>query len=133
MNRSCTTPAMGVSDDGFEHCCIIYCNVSLSNGVHLIMVTRSNMFYVIARLFFECQTPQSGQKFLLPKSVVHYLCHLKSNNIIVQRKTTNKEKHFYPWLTLFELKLSWTQLILANSKYLLKILYIYCTNWLRVI
>ena len=24
------------------------------------------------------------------------LCHLKSNNIIGQRKTTNKEKHIYP-------------------------------------
>ena len=35
-------------------------------------------------------------KILLSKSPVHYLRHLKSNNIIGQRKTTNKEKHFYP-------------------------------------
>ena len=48
----------------------------------------------------------SAQKILLAKSVVHYLCHLNSNNIIGQRKTTNKEKHFYPWLTSFNLKLS---------------------------
>ena len=57
---------------------------------------RTAIVYVIARLFRQCQTPQSAQKFLLPKSVVHYLCHLKSNNIIGQRKTNNKEKHFYP-------------------------------------
>ena len=31
---------------------------------------------------------------------MHYLCHFKSNNIIGQRKTTNKEKHFYPRLNL---------------------------------
>ena len=43
--------------------------------------------------FFASATLQSAQKFLLPKSVVHNLCHLKSNSI-VQRKTTNKEKHF---------------------------------------
>ena len=52
--------------------------------------------YIIARLFRKCQISQSAQKFLLPKSVEHYLCHLKSNNIIGQWKTTNKEKHFYP-------------------------------------
>ena len=90
-------------------------------------------FYVIARLFRYCQIPQSAQKFPLPKSVVRYLCHLKSNNIIGQRKTTNKEKHFYPWLTLFKLNLSSALLLLADSKYILQILHIYCTNWLRVI
>ena len=69
----------------------------------LIIVRRNNIIwklaaiiYVLARLFRWCQAPQSAQKFLLPKSVVRYLCHLKSNNIIGQRKTTNKEKHFYP-------------------------------------
>ena len=56
---------------------------------------RAAIAYVIARRFRQCQTPQSAQKFLLPKSVVHYLCHLKSNNIIGQSKTTNTEKHFY--------------------------------------
>ena len=57
---------------------------------------RVAIVYVIAKLFRQCRTPQSAQKVLLPKSVVHYLCHLKSNIIIGQRKTTNKEKHFYP-------------------------------------
>ena len=66
-------------------------------------------------------------KILLPKSAVYYLCHLKSNNIIDQRKTTNKEKHFYPWLTSFNLKLSCTLQIASIY------LYIYCTNWLIVI
>ena len=59
--------------------------------------------------------------------------HLKSKHVIDQRKTTNKEKHFYPWLTLFNLKLSCTWLILVNSKDLLKILHICCANWLRLI
>ena len=57
--------------------------------------------YVVARLFHYCQTPKCAQKFLLPvqifvKSAVHYLDHQKSNNIIGQKKTNNKEKHFYP-------------------------------------
>ena len=29
---------------------------------------------------------------LLPKCAVHYLCHLKPNNIIGQSKTTNTKK-----------------------------------------
>ena len=57
---------------------------------------RPAIVYVIARLFRQCQTPQSAQKFLFPKCAVHYLCHLNSNNIIGQSKTTNTEKHFYP-------------------------------------
>ena len=55
---------------------------------------RAAIVYVIARHFRQGQTPQSAQKFLLPKSLVHYLCHLKSNNIIGERKTTNKENTF---------------------------------------
>ena len=31
----------------------------------------------------------------LAKSAVHYLYHLKSNNVIGQRKNINAEKHFY--------------------------------------
>ena len=52
--------------------------------------------HVIAKLFRWCQTPQSAQKDFLPKNVVHYLHHLKPNNIIGQRKTTNTENHFHP-------------------------------------
>ena len=33
--------------------------------------------------------------FFLLKYAVHYLYHLKSNNIMDQRKTTNAEKQFY--------------------------------------
>ena len=56
--------------------------------------------YVVARLFHYCQIPKCAQKFLLPvkifvKSAVHYLGHQKSN-VIGQKKTNNKEKHFYP-------------------------------------
>ena len=71
--------------------------------VHII-ATRNNIVWKLARdyclcyckIFLYCQTPQSAQKFLCSKSAVHYLCHLKSNDIIGQRKTTNKAKHFYP-------------------------------------
>ena len=58
--------------------------------------------------------------FFSPKSEVHYLYHVKSNNIIDQRKTTNTEKHFYPWLTW--LTYPWSKIYCK-----------YCTNWLRVI
>ena len=64
------------------------------------IVTRNNIVWKHARGYCLCycktfsQVPDST-KFLLPKSVVHYFCHLKSNNI-GQRKTTNKEKHFHP-------------------------------------
>ena len=53
-----------------------------SQGITQSGNLRAAIVYVIARLFRQCQTPQSAQKFLLPKSVVHYMCHLKSNNII---------------------------------------------------
>ena len=56
---------------------------------------RAAIACVIARLFRQCQTLQSAEKNLLPKSAIHYLCHLKSNNVIDQMKTANKEKHFY--------------------------------------
>ena len=100
----------------------------------LTIVTRNKIVWKLVRGYCLCYC----KTFLLvPDSTEYtkicYLCHLRSNNIIGQRKTTNKEKHFYPWLTSFKLKLSCTWLILANSKYLLWILYIYCTNWLRVI
>ena len=80
---------------------------------------RVAIVYVIPRLFRYFQTPQTAQKFLLPKSVVHYLCHVKSNNITGQKEITNKEKHFYPWLTSFNLQLPCTNLVLANSTHLL--------------
>ena len=117
------------------------CISSLKNTYWIFLKTQSKektysgnlhaaIVYVIARLFRKCQTPQSAQKFLLPKSAEHYLCHLKSNNITGQRKTTNKEKHFHPWLTSFNLKLSCTWVILINSKDLLQILYITVqTGW----
>ena len=57
---------------------------------------RAAIVYAFARLFRYCQTPQSAQKNLLPKNAVHYFRYLKSHNIIGQRKTTNKEKNFYP-------------------------------------
>ena len=64
------------------------------------------------------------KKFLL-KSAVYYLYHLKSNNIIVQRENHQykKKKHFYPWLTLLNMKLSCAELIVVNSKDLLYKLY----------
>ena len=105
------------------------------------IVIRNNIVWKLARGYCLCYcktfslVPDSTEctKILLRKSAVHYLYHLKSNNIIGQRKTTNTEKHLYLWLISFNLKLSYTHLILVNCKDLLQILYIYCTNWLRVI
>ena len=37
----------------------------------------------------------SAKNIFLPKYAVQYLYHLKSNNVIGQRKTTIIEKHFY--------------------------------------
>ena len=80
----------------------------------LTIVTRSNIVWKLPRCFCFCKTfslvPDSTEctKIFLPKCAVHYLYHLKSNNIVSQRKTTNTEKHFYPWLISFNLKLSCT-------------------------
>ena len=52
-------------------------------------------------LLCYCKTfslvPDSAEcrNFFPPKSAVHYLYHLKSDNIIGQRKTTNTGKYFY--------------------------------------
>ena len=67
------------------------------------IVTRNNIVWKLARSYCLCYcktfslVPDSTErtKNFLPKSTVHYTCHLKSNNIIGQRKTTNTEKHFY--------------------------------------
>ena len=76
--------------------CVFYLLETQSQEITQSWHFSAAIVYVIAKLFRYFQTPQSAQKFLLSKSVVNYLCHLKSNNIIGQRKTTNKEKHFYP-------------------------------------
>ena len=84
--------------------------------ISVIIATRNNILWKFVsgyclchcKTFHQRQTPQSAQKSLLPKSVVHYLCHLKSNIIIGQRKTTNKEKYFYSCLTSFNFQLSCT-------------------------
>ena len=96
-------------------------------GVNASVVTRNNIVCKLARGCCLCYcksfslVPDSTEctKFFLPKSAVHYLYHLKSSNTIGQRKTTNTGKHFYLCFTLFNLKLSCTQLILVNSKDLL--------------
>ena len=80
-----------------------------------IIVTRNNIVWKLVHGYFLCYcktfslVPDSTEctNFFLPKTAVHYLYHLKSNNI-GQRKTTNTEKHFYPGLTSFNLKLSCT-------------------------
>ena len=67
------------------------------------MVTKNNIVWKIARGYCLCYcktfslVPDSTEciKLFLPKYAVHYLYHLKSNNIIGQRKTTNTEKYFY--------------------------------------
>ena len=88
----------------------------LNERVSLSKVTRNNIVWKLVRGYCLCYcktfslVPDSIEctKIFLPKCAVHYLYHLKSNNIISQRKTTNTEKHFYPWLISFNLKLSCT-------------------------
>ena len=69
----------------------------------LNIVTRNKILWKIARGYCLCYcktfllergSTECKKKFL-PKCAVHYLYHLKSNNIVSQRKTTNTEKHFY--------------------------------------
>ena len=95
------------------------------------IVTRSNIVWNLARGYCLCHcktfllVPDSTEctKFLLPKSAVHYLCHLKSNNIIGQRKTTNKEKHFYPWLTS-----NWLRVISCQEQFIRLLVVIHHEN-----
>ena len=62
-----------------------------------IIVTRNNIVWKLARGYCLCYcktfslVPGSTKNFLR-KCAVHYLYHLKSNNIVSQRKTTNTEK-----------------------------------------
>ena len=80
------------------------------------IVTRNNIVWKLAHSYCLCYcktfllVPDSTEctKVFATAKCCKFLCHLKSNNIIGQRKTTNKEKHFYAWLTLFNLKLSGT-------------------------
>ena len=64
--------------------------------------TCARLFFMLLQDFFaSARLHRVHKKKILTKSIVHYLCHLKSNNIIVQRKTTNKEKTFtHDWLSL---------------------------------
>ena len=80
------------------------------------LVTRNNIVSKLTRGYclYYCKNfslvPDSTEctNFLLRKSAVHYLYQLKSSNTIGQMKTTNTEKHFYPSLDSFNLKLSCT-------------------------
>ena len=103
---------------------------SISNILETI-VTRNNIVWKLARgcCICYCKTfslvPDSTEctNYFLPKCAVHYSYHLRSNNIVSQRETTNTEKYFHPRLIQVNLKLSCTQLILVNSKDLLEMLY----------
>ena len=97
-----------------SNCAItLYWHIYLCN-IPKNIVTRNNIVWKLARSYCLCYckifslVPDSTEctKLFLWMSAVHYLYHLISNNVIGQRKTTNTEKHFYPWLTSFNLKLS---------------------------
>ena len=68
------------------------------------IVTKNNIAWKLARGYclYYCKTfslvPDFTEctKIFVTEKCSTLLCHLKSNNIIVQRKTINKEKHFYP-------------------------------------
>ena len=78
---------------------------------HLNIVTRNNIVRKLAHGYCLCYCKTFS---LVPDSTecteifVTKMCHLNSNNIIGQSKTTNTEKHFHPWLTSFNLTLSCT-------------------------
>ena len=54
------------------------------------------LFMLLQDFFASARFQRVHEKGFLPKSAVHYLYHLKLNNTIGQRKTTNTEKHFSP-------------------------------------
>ena len=66
------------------------------------IVTRNNIVWKLACGYYLCYcktvtlVPDSTErtKKFSPKCAVHNLYHLKSNNIVSQRNTTNTEKHF---------------------------------------
>ena len=71
---------------------------------HLLIVTRNNMVWKLARGYCLCycktfllvpDSTECAKKNFTEKCSTLFVS-LKSNNIIGQRKTTNKEKHFYP-------------------------------------
>ena len=82
---------------------------------------RNNIVWKVTRDYCLCYcetfslVPDSTEcaKNFLPKSVVDYLYHLKSNNIIGQRKTTNTENQtLLSMIDFVELK---TFLYIANT------------------
>ena len=74
------------------------------NLISLIIVTRNNIVWKLARSYClsYCKTfslvPDSTEckKIFVTDKCSTLFVPPKSNNIIGQRETTNKEKHFYP-------------------------------------
>ena len=73
------------------------CSKLLTFYINSNIVTRNNIVWKLARGYCLCycktfsfQTPQSAQKFLLPKSVVHYLCHLNWLRVISCQEQINR-------------------------------------------
>ena len=87
------------------------------------------LFMLLQDLFGSARSHRVHKNFLLPKSALHYFYCLKLNDIMNKRKT----RFIHDWFGLFNSKISCTDLILVNGKYLLYILYIYSTSWLKVI
>ena len=57
------------------------------------------LLFMLLQDFFT--SARLHKKFLSAKSAVHYSYYLQLNNVIAQRKTTNLQEHFYPWLISF--------------------------------
>ena len=73
------------------------CGITHSLKKTYSLETCARLLFMLLQDFFASTRPHRVDKgFFLPKSAGHYLYHLKSNNIIVQKKTTNTEKLFYP-------------------------------------
>ena len=85
--------AIAIGDISKKVKCVVVKIIAVGILGYGSLETCARLLFMLLQDFFA--SARSAQKFLLPKSTVHCLCHLKSNNIIGQR-TTNKEKHFYP-------------------------------------
>ena len=98
------------------------------------MVTTKNVVWKRARGYCLCYCKTFSlvpdwvhKKPFLQEITVHYLYYSRLNYTIIQKKTTNIEKLFYPWLIL----LVWLKVFL--NRHLLYILCIYCKNGTKVI
>ena len=96
--HSLNVPEDGVGYESFTIISIDY--LVIFENKYYIIVTRNNivwkLLFILLKDLFVSATLCRVHNFFLPRSAVHCLYQLKSNNILGQRKSTNTEKDFYP-------------------------------------